>query len=98
MPLHDWKNEKSLLKMVFVELTHPWHDLIINPPFRTAPSIICFPCAMKRFQKKVHPCFMEEHYALAPLENHLGVYSPSTFARKCRLKLFNILNLAKKIV
>ena len=41
---------------------------------------------------------MGEHYALAPLENQLALFAPSTFARKCRLKLVNILNLAKKIV
>ena len=32
-----------------------------------------------------------------PLENHAGVY-PSIFARKCRIKLANIFNLAKRIV
>ena len=37
------------------------------------------------------------HYALAPLKNHVGVYAPSIFARKCRLKL-NILNMVKSIV
>ena len=39
---------------------------------------------------------MGGHYALAPLENDVGVYAHSTFARKCRLKLVNILNLAKQ--
>ena len=34
------------------------------------------------------------HYPLATLGNHVGVYAPSIFARKCRLKLANILNLA----
>ena len=37
------------------------------------------------------------HYVLAPLENHVAMY-PSIFARKCRIKLANILNLAKWIV
>ena len=37
------------------------------------------------------------HYALAPLENRMGLY-PSIFARKCRIKLANILNLTKSIV
>ena len=37
-------------------------------------------------------------YALAPLENQLGAYAPTIFARKCRIRLVNILNLAKKIV
>ena len=36
-------------------------------------------------------------YALAPLENHVGVH-PSIFARKCRIKLAKILNLAKRII
>ena len=40
--------------------------------------------------------FGGRHYALAPLENHVGVYAPSIFARKCGLNLVNILNLAKR--
>ena len=28
--------------------------------------------------------------ALAPLENHMGLYASSIFTRKCRLKLVNI--------
>ena len=42
--------------------------------------------------------FGGRHYDLAPLENHVGVYAPSIFASKHRLKLDNILNLAKSIV
>ena len=38
-----------------------------------------------------------KHYALAPLGNLVGVY-PSIFARKCRIKLAKILNLAKRIL
>ena len=30
---------------------------------------------------------MGGHHALAPLESHVGVYAPSIFARKGRLKL-----------
>ena len=37
------------------------------------------------------------YYALAPLENLVGVY-PSIFARKWRIKLAKILNLTKRIV
>ena len=40
----------------------------------------------------------EGHYALAPLENNVGVYAPSKFAQNCGLKLVKILNLAKTIV
>ena len=92
------KMKNDYWKMYFLKLPHLWHVLIINPPFRTVPSIICFPSSMKSFYKKVPPYFMGGHYALAPLENHVGVYTPSTFARKCRLMLVNTLNLAKKII
>ena len=63
-----------LLKNAFVELPHPWHDLIINPHVEQPPP---------------------PH---APLASYVGVHAPSIFARKCRLKLANILNLAKRIV
>ena len=39
---------------------------------------------------------MGGHLALAPLENLVGVYAPTIFARKCRLRLVNIWNLGKK--
>ena len=38
------------------------------------------------------------HNAPAPRKNRVRVYALSIFARKCRLKLVNLLNLAKKIV
>ena len=38
----------------------------------------------------------KKYYAVDPLENHVGVYVPSIFARTCGLKLVNRLNLAKK--
>ena len=41
--------------------------------------------------------YWARHYALALLLNLAGVYS-SIFARKCRIKLAKILNLAKRIV
>ena len=37
-------------------------------------------------------------YALAPLENNVGVYPPSILAQNFRLKLVKILNLAKNFV
>ena len=52
---------------------------------------------MKIFQKKVF-IYGWRHYALALLENHVKLYAPSIFARKCGLKFANILNLAKKVV
>ena len=63
------------MKNVFAKLSRHWHDLIINPPCRTAPS------------KMVSSYLLEGHYALAPLENHVGVYAPFIFARKGRLNL-----------
>ena len=36
------QSPKNLLKKVFVKLTYSWHDMIINPPFRIAPSIFFF--------------------------------------------------------
>ena len=87
-----------LLGNAFVKLSHPWKDLIINSPCRKAPKI-CPPSVMKSIYKKVPPCFGGNmHYALAPLKNHVGVYASSIFARKCGLKLVNILILAKRTV
>ena len=40
----------------------------------------------------------ERRYVLNLLENHVGEYAPSIFARKYRLKLVSILNLEKRIV
>ena len=43
----------------------------------------------------------ERHYALSPLENHVGVYARLICAKKqktCELKLVSILNLTKRIV
>ena len=93
--LHDWKYEKWLLKNVFVKLAHPWHDLILihyveQPPNKFSP--ICH----EKLLKKGPSILYGGHYALAPLENHVAVYAPSIFARKCRLRLVNILILAKK--
>ena len=57
---------------------------------------------MKNFQKKVPSYLMRvgrgRQDDLAPLENHIGVDPPSKFARKCRLKLVNVLNLEKRTV
>ena len=36
------------------------------------------------------------HYALTPLENHVGLYAYSIFARTCRLKLANIIEFGKR--
>ena len=60
---------------------------------------ICPLTAMKIFYKKVPPCFFRgRHYALAPLENYVGVYASSIFARECRVKLVNTLDFAKRTV
>ena len=92
-----------LLKNEFVKLPHHWHDLIINPPCRTSPLPKIVPCLpRKAFRKRsLHTFFWGgwgKHYAFTPLENGVGIYALSRFARKCGLKLVNILNLAKKIV
>ena len=91
-----------LLAKAFVRLPHSLHDLIINPACRTASNK--FP--KNNLSPKFHENLLEKspsilyrgrHYALAPLENHVWVYAPSIFARKFKLKLLSILNLAKKI-
>ena len=72
--------------------------MIINPPCRTVPhkfaynnlSPICY-------EKLPSILYGARHYALAPLENHVGLH-PSIFVRKCKIKLANLLNLAKRIV
>ena len=73
-------------------------DVTINPPFRAVPNKFTqnnLPSI--RHDKLPYILYGAEHYVLAPLENLVGVY-PSVFARKCRMKLAKILNLAKKIV
>ena len=80
--LPDWKNEKWLLKIVFVKVPRPWHDLIIIPPCRTAPPPVPPPfnkmslvCPEKLLEKGLPPYFMVGHYALTSLENRLGSYA-----------------------
>ena len=87
-----------LLENGFVKLPCPFHDLIINLPCRTVPHKFAknnlFPICHEKLPSILYG---SGHYALAPLENHVGLY-PSIFARKCRIKLANVLNLAKRIV
>ena len=81
--LHDWKNEKWLLKNLFVKLPHPWHELIINPPCRTPPTRpIPIPNKLSPIWQKGPSILYGGHYPLAPLENHVGIYAPSVFAWK----------------
>ena len=79
------------MKNVFAKLPRHWHDLIINPPCRTAPPINfpkknCAPFVIKDLENGIL-ILIGGHYALAPLENDVGVYSPFIFARKGRLNL-----------
>ena len=94
-----------LVENVFVKLSRPWHDLIIkfpstNLPMWNYPRKILSPICHEKFLEKgssvLH--WFGRHYALAPLENHVGVYVPSIFVRNCALKLDDILNLAKRVV
>ena len=55
-------------------------------------------CHEKLSEKDLSILYGMRHYALAPLENHVGLYDPSIFARKSRLKLANILNVLKRIL
>ena len=100
--LHEWQVLRftvfRLLENAFVKLPSSYHDLIINLPCRAIPNKFAqnnlSPICHKKHLSILYP---PRHYALAPLENHVGVH-PSIFARKCRIKLVNILNLAKRIV
>ena len=73
-------------------------DLTIKLPCRAAPnkftqnnlSSICH-------ENLPSILYGAGHYALPPLKNLVGVY-PSIFARKWRVNLAKILNLAKRIV
>ena len=92
------KNFRIYIQFLDYWRTHLWN----SPTLCTISSLIWKifpPSVIKIIYKKVLPCFFGgRHYALAPLQNHVGVYTPSTFARKCGLKLVNILNLAKRII
>ena len=70
-----------------MELLHHWHDLIINlhvelhpspppPPPPPPQKKNSPPSAMKVFIKKSLHVFLGRNYALAPLENYVGVYAP----------------------
>ena len=87
-----------LLEKAFAKLSHPYHDLIINSTYRTTPQTLSaiFPEKLLGIGPSI--LFSGTHYILAPLENNVRVYAPSIFAKKYRLKLVNILNLAKRIV
>ena len=87
-----------LMENAFVKLPYPHHDLIISLSRRTVPQQTC----PKQFVPICHEklpsiLYRARHYALAPLENHVEVY-PSVLARKCRIRLANILKLAKRII
>ena len=83
-----------LLENAFVKLPCPYHDLIINPPYRTVPNNFTQNNLSPIWHEKPYSLHILWHYVIAPLENHVGIYL-SIFARKCRIKLANILNLAK---
>ena len=87
-----------LLEKAFVKLSHPWYDLIINLIRKSSPQSLSPICHEKLLEEGPYILFGKRHYDLAPLENHVGVYTPSIFARNWGLKLLNILNLAKRVV
>ena len=53
-------------------------------------------CHKELFEQGPSILYGERHYALAPLENHVGVCALLIFSRKFGLKLFKRLNLAKR--
>ena len=54
-------------------------------------------CQEKLLEKDPTLLYEGRHYPLATLENHKGLlYAPLVFARKCRLKLVNIIEFGKK--
>ena len=53
---------------------------------------------LQAFRKKSLDTLLGKYNALSPLENHLRIYAPKTFAIKCGLKRVEIFNLAKRIV
>ena len=72
--------------------------LIFNPPInQSANKFLQSNLSSICNEKLPSILYGARHYGLPPLENLVEVY-PSIFARKCRIKLANILNLAKKIV
>ena len=62
-----------------MKLARPWLDLIINPPCRTAPNKLSPICHEKLLEKDPSILY-GGNYALAQLENHVGVYIASKFA------------------
>ena len=50
----------------------------------------------KPLEKDLSIFYDGRQFTLAPLENHAGLYAASTFTKKCRLKLVNIIEIGKK--
>ena len=105
------KNFKIYVQFSCYWKMHLWNCHTLGMIWSLIPQVeqtpkICPPSVIKSIYKKVPPFYFfggtggwGRHYALAPLENYVGVYAPSIFARnarKCRLKLVNILNFAKR--
>ena len=90
------------LGIAFVKLLHFWpliwslipmkNILPMNMPAKNLSPI----CHKKLFEQGPSILCWERHYALAPLENHVGVCALLIFSRKFGLKLFKRLNLAKR--
>ena len=85
-------SQKLWIKMVYIS----WIRCINKDSCRFGP--IYWRNPERNTLVLVHHIFRGRHYALPPLENHVGVYASSIFAKKCRLKLVNILNLVKRIL
>ena len=77
MKNHYWKMylwNSPTLGMIWSLTPHVEH------PIPNKLSSIC----QKKLLEKGPSILYGGHYALAPLENHVGVYAPSIFAKKCR--------------
>ena len=73
------------LGMIWSLIPHAEHPapappLPTNPQPPPPPNKLSFICQKKLLEKGPY----RGQYALAPLENHVGIYIPSIFARKCR--------------
>ena len=69
----------------------------IDPPCRTAPNKLS-PICHEKLLKKNSSILYGGHYVLDQLENNVGVYASSIFARKSSLRLVNIFYLATNVV
>ena len=102
--LHDWKNENRLLKNAFVKLRPPppplaWSDHVeshVIPHVEQPPNKLPPICDEKLLEKGPSILYNMGTLCPCPTGKSSGGMCSLNICKECRLRLVNILNLAKK--